>query len=101
MCWLVRLVLVLPLIASCAAEVVPSAGDPPATTIHETQTSPTEAVATEVPTTPSPSTTLPASDPEPSLGPAAPDFSLTLGNGDTFVLSREQKPVYMVFWAEW
>jgi hypothetical protein len=35
-------------------------------------------------------------------GPAAPDFTLALadGRGD-FVLSVEQKPVFMVFWAEW
>jgi hypothetical protein len=34
-------------------------------------------------------------------GPAAPDFTLDLGEGGEFSLSREQKPVYMVFWAEW
>ncbi len=36
-----------------------------------------------------------------SNGPAAPDFELTLGDGSTFRLSDEQKPVYLVFWAEW
>ena len=36
-------------------------------------------------------------------GEAAPDFTLALalGDGGTFTLSDEQKPVYMVFWAEW
>jgi hypothetical protein len=34
-------------------------------------------------------------------GPAAPDFDLVLGDGTTFSLSGEEKPVYMVFWAEW
>jgi hypothetical protein len=35
-------------------------------------------------------------------GPAAPDFTLALGTGsETFTLSDEAKPVYMVFWAEW
>lgn len=34
-------------------------------------------------------------------GPGAPDFTLALGEGGTFTLSDEQKPVYMVFWAEW
>ena len=33
--------------------------------------------------------------------PAAPDFSLELGDGSTFTLSEGAKPVYMVFWAEW
>lgn len=31
----------------------------------------------------------------------APDFALALGDGGTFRLSEEQKPVYLVFWAEW
>ena len=34
-------------------------------------------------------------------GPAAPDFELALDDGGTFSLGAEQKPVYMVFWAEW
>jgi hypothetical protein len=34
-------------------------------------------------------------------GPDAPDFTLALGQGGEFTLSEEQKPVYMVFWAEW
>ena len=31
----------------------------------------------------------------------APDFTLALGEGGVFHLADEQKPVYMVFWAEW
>lgn len=31
----------------------------------------------------------------------APDFSLQLGNGETFTLSEENRPVYLLFWAEW
>lgn len=34
-------------------------------------------------------------------GPPAPDFALALHDGLGFVLSEEEKPVYMVFWAEW
>ena len=34
-------------------------------------------------------------------GEDAPDFTLTLGQGGSFTLSDEQKPLYMVFWAEW
>jgi peroxiredoxin len=33
--------------------------------------------------------------------PPAPDFTLALDDGSEFVLSDEQKPVYVVFWAEW
>ncbi len=39
---------------------------------------------------------------EPSFdGPPAPDFELALADGTAFTLTGEQKPVYMVFWAEW
>ena len=31
----------------------------------------------------------------------APDFTLELGTGGTFTLSESDKPVYLVFWAEW
>lgn len=48
------------------------------------------------------STTTTAGTPLPPLdGPPAPDFSLQLSDGSTFLLSEESRPVYMVFWAEW
>ena len=34
-------------------------------------------------------------------GPTAPDFDLALADGTTFSLAAVDKPVYMVFWAEW
>jgi len=34
-------------------------------------------------------------------GEAAPDFTLALGDGSTFTLSETDRPVYLVFWAEW
>ena len=37
----------------------------------------------------------------PDDAPPAPDFTLALDDGSEFVLSAEQKPVYVVFWAEW
>ncbi len=46
------------------------------------------------------STVAAAVDPAPA-GPAAPDFTLDLADGTTFILSGEDKPVYLVFWAEW
>ncbi len=33
--------------------------------------------------------------------PTAPDFTLALGEGGTFTLADETRPVYMIFWAEW
>lgn len=31
----------------------------------------------------------------------APDFTLDLGDGGEYTLSEGEKPVYLVFWAEW
>jgi len=31
----------------------------------------------------------------------APDFTLELGDGGEYTLSEGEKPVYLVFWAEW
>ena len=47
-----------------------------------------------------PATEAPAATPS-FDGPPAPDFMVTLGDGSSFSLSGEQKPVYVVFWAEW
>ena len=33
--------------------------------------------------------------------PVAPDFTLELGEGGTYTLSQGERPVYLVFWAEW
>jgi len=33
--------------------------------------------------------------------PEAPDFTLELGDGGTYTLSEGERPVYLVFWAEW
>ncbi|MDJ0664093.1 MAG: hypothetical protein QNJ75_06000 [Acidimicrobiia bacterium] len=58
-----------------AAEAPPAAEEPPA--------------SEETPATPS------------FDGPPAPGFDLALADGSTFSLTAEQKPTYMVFWAEW
>ena len=65
--------------------VAGSATAPPAATSDPTTT----AMAPPVPTRPRPD------------GEDAPDFTLALGQGGSLTLSAEQKPVYMVFWAEW
>jgi len=55
-----------------------------------------------VPSSSTAGTTTTTETPLPPLdGPAAPDFSLQLSDGSTFLLSEESRPVYMVFWAEW
>ena len=55
----------------------------------------------ESPVTTSPVTTQSANDEQPVDGELAPDFVLALDGGGEFALSAEQKPVYMIFWAEW
>ena len=64
-----------------------------------TATTATEAPANDATT----STAAPAesTQPLPVEAPPAPDFTLALDDGSEFVLSDEQKPVYVVFWAEW
>ncbi len=48
-----------------------------------------------------PTTTVTSAAPTTSGRPIAPDFTLELGEGGTYTLSETDKPVYLVFWAEW
>ena len=61
-----------------------------------------EAPATEAPPAAEepPASEAPAAAPS-FDGPPAPEFELTLADGSTFSLADEEKPIYMVFWAEW
>lgn len=84
-----------------------ASGDP-AVAITTTAGAATSSTTDSDPVDPAPSatTTTPSGGGETTTtstpqGPAAPDFTLALGEGGTFTLSDEQKPVYMVFWAEW
>lgn len=77
-------------IALAVGACAPSVGDdtsnattPTTTTIGQTTSTTPEAVSTT---------------PPPVL---APDFTLELGEGGTFVLAEADKPVYLFFWAEW
>jgi hypothetical protein len=85
-----------------------SAAAPAATTATNGTTAPetsTDAVTTTVVVDDeaASSSEVPAESvrPLPADAPPAPDFTLALDDGSEFVLSAEQKPVYMVFWAEW
>ena len=66
----------------------------PATPVPTTQPSTAPSTSEEV----APAAERPAPDPNREI---APEFSLALGDGSTFVLSEETRPVFMVFWAEW
>lgn len=81
--------------AACATESVPASSDP---------TTPALSPATEGPS--SSSTTTAATGETTTSAPnpdvvAAPDFTLALGDGGSFTLSEEARPVFLVFWAEW
>lgn len=71
--------------------------EPPATTPPDAEVSATESTAESAPVT----TTAPAGPTTTSDRPLAPDFTLELGEGGTYTLSEGEKPVYLVFWAEW
>jgi hypothetical protein len=73
---------------------ITSCGDtsPSTTTSNAGQSSDSNASTT----TSNPAEAAPSGD-----RPAAPDFSLELGDGGTYTLSAGEKPVYLVFWAEW
>ncbi len=99
----VRWLLALALIAAACGG---AATDPPSQTAapQVTTTGPVgspDSTAAASPTTTSADTPVVAAQPSGVDGPAAPDFSLKVDDGSTFVLSQEAKPVYLVFWAEW
>lgn len=84
-------------VAACGPSV---AGEPSSTTSEAVVTSTSSAepgtTTAEATTTPRPSETTTTSDRE-----VAPDFTLELGDGGSYTLSEGEKPVYLVFWAEW
>ena len=106
--WIQRSALAMAIVlalAACAADggTPATVADPSdtgeATTTSQAPSSPTEASGGGETTT---STPVEATDPPPQVeGTAAPDFALALSDGSEFSLSDEQKPVYLVFWAEW
>lgn len=62
-----------------------------------TESSPDPTEAPDDPTT----TSQPEATGTTSDRPLAPDFTLQLGDGGTYILSEGERPVYLVFWAEW
>lgn len=64
----------------------------------------TPSTTTQEPATTGPETTAAiAESPDTTWSgrPLAPEFTLELGDGGSYVLSEGEKPVYLVFWAEW
>lgn len=92
-------------VASCAADGDTSTtigAESPVTTSPVTTSSVDDAPATTSPVTTQSAGEEQSGDEEPTVdGDPAPDFTLALDGGGEFTLSGEQKPVYMIFWAEW
>jgi hypothetical protein len=104
--WLVGLALVVAACGGGATDVATPDGNQsaaqggdatPTTAVASTEPAATPVTEESDDTAPSPDA-RPAPDPNREI---APDFSLLLGDGSTFVLSEETRPVFMVFWAEW
>ena len=81
-----------------ASTVTSSSSTTTSTVASTTTAGDTTAPAATSSTTSEATTTTTRPRPE---GDDAPDFTVELGEGGTFTLSEEQKPVYMIFWAEW
>lgn len=83
-------------VVACGADAESSSttGEPEVSTTASPDTSdstqPNETTTTE------PGATATTSDRQ-----QAPDFTLELGEGGQYTLSEGEKPVYLVFWAEW
>lgn len=93
--------LILPACGGGAADQATTPQDAPATA-SATTGAPTAPVTTAAPPGTSPPGETGSTSPAIiSDRPVAPDFTLELGDGGTFVLSEEARPVYLVFWAEW
>ncbi len=103
----VLLVVALAVVAASCASGTEATSTVPGSEAPVTTSPVTTSPVTASPVTASPVTTTPPGAEESATtvptveGPAAPDFTLALGDGGEFTLSAEQKPVYMVFWAEW
>ena len=104
------LLVALALVAASCGGAVEDAGDattsaPAASETIATEapeTTPTEAMGDDDHSEDTADTTTTTDEPKPEPeGDPAPDFTLALADGSEFSLSAEEKPVYLVFWAEW
>ncbi len=95
-------------VAACGGDAEPVSSAAPSPSTEATDSSPSSTAETTSPevseeepaATVAPGESTDASEPSVD-GPPAPVFELALSDGSTFRLSDEEKPVYMVFWAEW
>jgi thiol-disulfide isomerase/thioredoxin len=89
-----QLVLLAVLIAACSTGQ--TMGDATTTTSPGSPTTSSTTPGSTVTSSSLPQQASPDHDRE-----AAPDFTLALDGGDVFTLSETDRPVYLIFWAEW
>ncbi len=87
-----RLLSIAIFLAACSGTGAVTSTLPDGSTTNPSQTSPTTS-GPGVETTTSVPIVI-----DPTL---APDFTLELGDGGSFTLSETNRPVYLIFWAEW
>lgn len=94
-----RLFVILLVVAACGGDAGDGREEAPAAPASSTTTS-VAGTSTSTDTAP---TTEGAADATTTTSdrPVAPDFTLELGDGGEYTLSEGEKPVYLVFWAEW
>ena len=73
----------------------------PASTVAPAPTEGTTAPGSAAPSSTSSTTSTVGRPPLPTGAAAAPDFDLVLADGSTFSLRDADRPIYLVFWAEW
>ena len=104
---LVSMVMVLIAVA-CGSDTATTTTAPAVTTTSTTSVAPAATGAASGNATPSTSgpeagstSTTTTTMPVQIEGDPAPGFSLVLSDGTEFTLAGEERPVYLVFWAEW
>ncbi|MBM3696518.1 MAG: TlpA family protein disulfide reductase [Actinobacteria bacterium] len=96
-----RLLISAVLLSGFAAACGGNGGASTSPTLSATTTATAETTTTAAPgTTVTAGAAVAATTTEPR-GPAAPDFTLALADGGEFRLGDEDRPVLLVFWAEW
>lgn len=96
-----KLLVALLVTVACSPAVVEGQEEHTSTTLP--QSTATSGVTTDQPQGTTATTTEAVDTPGTTLSdrPLAPDFTLELGDGGSYTLSEGEKPVYLVFWAEW
>lgn len=97
-----RLIPIMFFVAACSPGATPPGATPPPSASGDDPIVETTAGVEETPQDTTPATSAQSST-ETTISdrPVAPDFTLPLAGGGAYTLSETDKPVYLIFWAEW